>query len=83
MAWETNNELRDQEWGHRESGRETESKVAWDTDHKLVKELKHRLKERGSKDTDSIEWMERDPLPRRSPRLREIREREQEDKKEN
>ena len=44
---------------------------ALDTDQETVRRLEANLRDRESKDTNSMEWITRDPLPRRSPHLKE------------
>ena len=69
IVWETN----DNDLGLDDKNSELED--IWNkepnnnTNHKSVKELQEKLRDRESKDTDSMEWLYRDLLPRRSPWL--------------
>ena len=73
IVWETN----DKETGLDGKNSELEDmqneEPSFGTDHKSVRQLQEKLRDRESKDTNSIEWMTRDPLPRRSPCLEKKR----------
>ena len=73
IVWETNDKEIGLDCENSELEDMQNEEPNFDTDHKSIRQLQEKLRDRESKDTNSIEWMTRDPLPRRSPCLEKKR----------